>query len=195
MEKYPERRYGDSRTRRDLDWGRVRYLEYENITIEIKMDLDLEDGTGAEDDNQNSNNGLHSSSSTPTSRMKKLKIFGSPLTPQYGVSAFQYPSSASEEIWINKVPADTDILIVHGPPRPHLDFDPNIHGGSLRHTGDAYLTSGIGWVRPRLVEFGHIHVGYGREDLMLNSVRNAYEGIQNRLGGWGPLGVMVLGLV
>ncbi|KAL4960479.1 metallophosphatase domain-containing protein [Aspergillus stella-maris] len=198
LEKYPERRYGDSRSRGDLDWGRVVYLENEDITAEITLTPNSEDGTDAKDNAQNSNNEPHSlslsSTSTSPQKTRKLKIYGTPLTPQYGISAFQYPSSLSEEIWENKIPADTEILIVHGPPRLHLDFDPNIQGGGLRHTGDAYLTSEIGRVRPRLVVFGHIHVGYGREDLVLDSVTRGFEGIQNRLGGWGTLGVMFLGV-
>ncbi|KAL4949352.1 Metallo-dependent phosphatase-like protein [Aspergillus filifer] len=186
LEKFPERRYGELRTKRELAWGRVRYLENESVSLEVT--LDSKDSTTVNSKKTDSSN-----STVPGTR--KLEIFGTPLTPQYGVSAFQYPSHLSEGVWENKIPDDTDILIVHGPPRLHLDFDPNIQGGSLRHPGDAYLTSEIGRVRPRLVIFGHIHVGYGREDLVLDSVRRGFEGIQNRLGGWGMLGLMCLGVV
>ncbi|KAL4945359.1 Metallo-dependent phosphatase-like protein [Aspergillus oleicola] len=194
LEKYPERRYGDSRTREELNWGNVIYLENKDITVKVEAQ-----GTGDPNNNTNTNeNDNNSSSSKPQLQQKPsariLKIFGSPLTPQYTLSAFQYPSHLSRSTWTNKIPCNIDILITHGPPRLYLDFDPNNQGGGLRHTGDPYLTAEIGRVRPRLVVFGHIHVGYGREDLVLDFVRRGFEDVQNRLGEWGVLMGMVVGV-
>jgi hypothetical protein len=35
--------------------------------------------------------------------------------------------------------------------------------------------------------FGHIHVSHGREDVVLDPVRRAYEDILNNRAGWGTL--------
>ena len=51
---------------------------------------------------------------------RRLRIYGSPCSPEHDNWAFQYPRS--KDIWGGKVPDDTDILITHGPPRAHLDL-------------------------------------------------------------------------
>jgi hypothetical protein len=51
---------------------------------------------------------------------RKLKVYGSPWTPQQGNWAFQYPRDLN--VWHNRVPEDVDILITHGPPKYHLDL-------------------------------------------------------------------------
>ena len=48
----------------------------------------------------------------------------------------------------NKVPAGTDLLVTHGPPRGHLD---------LGHIGCASLLSELWRIRSRLHVFGHVH--------------------------------------
>lgn len=82
---------------------------------------------------------------------RTLSIYGSPLTEQYGTFAFQYPPI--REVWHAKILDDTDVLLVHGPPRGYLDNDGK---------GCPQLLKEIWRVRPRLVVFGHIHVGYGQ---------------------------------
>ncbi|KAL4908229.1 Metallo-dependent phosphatase-like protein [Aspergillus multicolor] len=201
LQKYPERRYGDTRTRVDLDWGRVVYLQDEGITVtfpdqkqqrqyprEGPDELETRPQANAEVSNNDSHQALRDCLPQDQSQSPKnprtLKVYGSPVTPQYGISAFQYPSSSADEVWSNRIPDDTDIVVVHGPPRLHLDStDPN----GLRRSGCAHLNQEIHRIRPRLVVFGHIHVGYGREDIALDDVRQRYEMVMNRLGGWGVI--------
>ncbi|KAL4923223.1 uncharacterized protein BDV17DRAFT_296559 [Aspergillus undulatus] len=205
LEKYPERKYNDARTRKELDWGDVIYLQDESVTVEFPPDLKQQlscldhngqdhgrsdtghaihsvSGSGPSNNNQNQ---LHlptqpqQSTQEPTTKPRALKIHGTPQTPQYGISTFQYPPSSSQRTWSNKVPSDTDIQIVHSPPCLHLDIDPSpgANGIGLRHSGDAHLTTEIGRVRPRLIVFGHIHVGYGRENVVLDVVRRGNEAV------------------
>lgn len=84
---------------------------------------------------------------------RTLYIYGSPLTEQCGTFAFQYPPI--REVWKNRIPdeTDSDVVLVHGPPRGYLD-----NGGK----GCPQLLKEIWRVRPRLVVFGHIHAGYGQ---------------------------------
>jgi hypothetical protein len=63
--------------------------------------------------------------------------------------------------------------LTHSPPWDHLD-------GALR-SGCSSLAREIARVRPRLVVFGHIHVGYGKEEVIMDRVRSLHEGL---IGGW-----------
>ena len=116
---------------------------------------------------------------------RSLRIYGSPLTPQYGLSAFQYPPS--ENIWTEKVPLNTDIILTHGPPRGHLD--------GWRKSGCAFLAQEVVRVRPRLVVFGHIHVGYGTEERVYDRVGKAHERLFGQRAGKGNLAGMAWGVM
>ena len=76
-----------------------------------------------------------------------LKFCGSPVTPRFLGMAFNV--RAGEEIKRNwqMIPADTDILITHGPPHGILDNE----------MGDEELLSQIQKIKPRIHCFGHIH--------------------------------------
>lgn len=108
---------------------------------------------------------------------RNLRIYGSPLTPQYGLSAFQH--LPSEDVWTEKVPIHTDIILTHGPPRGHLD--------GFKKSGCAFLSQEVVRVRPGLVVYGHIHVGHGIEDMVYDRVWTKYEQILGQRGGWGCL--------
>lgn len=157
-------RFGDYRsagkTAEDLDFGSLIYLQDEAVTVVVPVASDEKHG--------------------PSDR--KLKIYGCPTTPLYGLSAFQKPRD--EDIWSGKVPKDTDILLTHGPPYRHLD------GGLF--SGCQFLAQELARVRPRLVVFGHIHVGHGREDIILDPVRAGYEGIIGYWEGWLTLLLMAI---
>lgn len=161
LKKHQERfgHYLNGKTAADLDWGSVIYLRDEAVTVHFLAD---------------------SENSPP----RRVKIYGCPTTPMYGISAFQRPRD--EDIWSGIVPVDTDILVTHGPPWRHLD-------GGL-HSGCTFLAQEVARVRPRLVVFGHIHVGHGREDIVLHPVRAAYEGILGYWKGWSALLGMALRL-
>lgn len=90
---------------------------------------------------------------------RRLKIYGSPQTPEYGLWAFQYP--AIRDVWTRKIPEDADVVISHGPPVMHCD---------VKRKGDGYLLRELRRVKPRLVVFGHIHDGYGEDRLFHDGV-------------------------
>ena len=51
----------------------------------------------------------------------------------------------------------------------------------MLHSGCMNLAREIARARPRLVVFGHIHVGHGEEEMRSDRVRRPYEGV---FGGW-----------
>ena len=86
-----------------------------------------------------------------------VKIYGSPWTPEF-VGVFQLRSQQqATDVW-SKVPADTDVLITHGPPKSILDV--TSRGQSV---GDKALLDILSTrnVRPRVHCFGHVHESYG----------------------------------
>jgi hypothetical protein len=100
-------------------------------------------------------------------------------------SAFQHPPPAADR-WRTLIPRGTDIVVTHGPPRLHLD------AAGTRHSGCAFLAEALALVRPRLVVFGHIHAGRGREDAVLHRVRQVHDDVANHWRGWGAAGEMAL---
>jgi hypothetical protein len=81
----------------------------------------------------------------------RFKIFASPYQPAFQDWAFQY--KRGEHRW--NIPADTDIVMTHGPPHGTLDFANN------KHLGCEGLKTAVEVARPILHCFGHIHEGYG----------------------------------
>ena len=117
----------------------------------------------------------------PTGRT--LTIYGSPWTAQFGTWAFQYPPI--RDVFAGTIPAGTDILLTHGPPKLHLDAS----GGK----GCEHLLREIWRVHRslRLVAFGHIHAGYGSEILPFDNAQESYEKVL--LGGRGFPGILLIG--
>lgn len=99
-----------------------------------------------------------------------LKIWGSPITPWFHNWAFNryrsqgkdYVAGGIKQHW-NKIPNDTDILVVHGPPRGKGDLIVNKfrRSGENPNVGCDDLMDAIKRVQPKIVCFGHIHEGYG----------------------------------
>jgi Icc-related predicted phosphoesterase len=85
-----------------------------------------------------------------------LKIWGSPVTPLYG-GAFGMSSAEDRRRLYAQIPADTDILITHGPPYHILDF--SLDSGT--HAGCRELLDAVIRVQPKLHVFGHVHAAYG----------------------------------
>lgn len=175
LQSHPERRYGSSQTKEDLDWGSVIYLQNSSVTLEFPR-------------NPHNASGCERAGSTQhaSSPARELMVYGSPFTPQYGTSAFQY--SPDPQFWtevfapLRGVP---DILITHGPPKCHLD------ARDFHRAGCPYLGGEVARIRPRLHVFGHIHASYGREDAVLDSMQRAYEDIMIGWGGWDTVGFMM----
>lgn len=100
---------------------------------------------------------------------RRLKIYGTPHTPQYGNWAFQFPPI--RDVFSGTIPPDTDILLTHGPPKFHLDTE--------NPKGCDHLLKEI-WRAHRnlkLMVFGHIHSGYGTEWLAFDTLQRAHEKI------------------
>jgi predicted phosphodiesterase len=106
---------------------------------------------------------LHNSSVEVECNGRKLKIYGSPMTPKCENVGFQHDSD--EDIWANTVPNGTDILLTHGPPALHLD----------EGKGCKYLLKEMWRARPKLLIFGHIHDGRGEEVVTFDRTQTCYE--------------------
>ena len=85
-----------------------------------------------------------------------LKIWGSPVQPWFHNWAFNRKGDKILEHW-NKIPLDTDILLVHGPVKGYLDMTKE--GESV---GCPYLLDKLkDFTNLKLLQCGHIHEAYG----------------------------------
>lgn len=84
-----------------------------------------------------------------------IKFWGSPHTPTFGQWAFMKSRETIGRTW-EHIPADTDVLIVHGPPKGIRDLSFDRHG-QLEYCGDGALLKAIIKVQPKYMLFGHIH--------------------------------------
>jgi len=86
-----------------------------------------------------------------------VKFWGSPHTPRFGNWAFMKAREKINRVW-DTIPEDTDVLIVHGPPKGvrDLSFD---RDGKLEMCGCSALMKRCWKMRDqlKLVCFGHIH--------------------------------------
>lgn len=85
-----------------------------------------------------------------------IKIFGSPYTPQFGQWSFMKARHKLDAVWSNAIHDDTDIIVVHGPPKGCLDLSYD-RSGNLGFCGDKSLLNRVLQVIPKLMLFGHIH--------------------------------------
>jgi Icc-related predicted phosphoesterase len=88
-----------------------------------------------------------------------LSVWGTPWQPWFGDWAFNAPRRDGEAFLASKfdrIPAHTDIVVAHGPPRGYGD---RTRRGL--HVGSTALTETLERVQPRLVVCGHIHEAYG----------------------------------
>jgi Icc-related predicted phosphoesterase len=85
-----------------------------------------------------------------------LKVWGSPTTPLLG-EAFGAVSDTDRAKLYSRIPADTDVLVTHGPPYGILDQAP----GTEYHAGCQQLLAAVRRIKPMLHIFGHVHAGYG----------------------------------
>lgn len=154
-------REGDSVTeRKALDWSGIRYLEDEAVTLEIPV------------------RGLENQ------QVRKVKVYGSPLTPELGRWAFQYPPI--RDVWTGRIPDNTDILVVHGPPALYGDFDGvKEPDGNHKVHGDGYLLREIRRVKPRMVVCGHIHGAFGLAVIEHDGAQDTIDRVQMKWGGYG----------
>lgn len=92
--------------------------------------------------------------------LEGLKIWGSPITPDFHPKYWAFNKPRGEEIqkvW-DTIPTDTDIIVTHGPVHGAGDYIPN----QMFHAGCEDLKRTIRKVKPILHVCGHIHEGYGK---------------------------------
>ncbi len=86
-----------------------------------------------------------------------IKFWGSPHTPTFGAWAFMKSRDKINRVW-EIIPEDTNVLIVHGPPKGVRDLSFN-RAGELEMCGCSALMKRCWALREnlKLVAFGHIH--------------------------------------
>jgi len=88
--------------------------------------------------------------------LEGVKFWGSPWQPRFFDWAFNLDRGPQlRQVWA-KMPADTQILVTHGPPYGILD---QTRRGEA--VGCEDLLARVAQVRPKLHIFGHIHEAYG----------------------------------
>jgi Icc-related predicted phosphoesterase len=85
-----------------------------------------------------------------------IKIFGSPYTPTFGNWSFMKERHKLDRIWDNAIDNNSDIIVVHGPPKGILDLSYD-RDNKLENCGDKSLWNKVQIVKPKLMLFGHIH--------------------------------------
>lgn len=88
--------------------------------------------------------------------LEGLKFFGTPWSLEFNDWAFNVPRGGEARQRWAKIPDDTDVLVVHGPPYMHGDL---CRDG--RRVGCPDLLERIHRIRPQLVVCGHIHESAG----------------------------------
>lgn len=88
----------------------------------------------------------------------RIKIWGSPWQPEFYNWAFNLPRRGEElRYQWSLIPADTDILITHGPAWGYVDQVI----GRPDHLGCELLADRIKEIKPKIHVCGHIHSGHG----------------------------------
>lgn len=98
-----------------------------------------------------------------------LKIYGTPWSPAFYPENWVFNHARGKqaaECW-EKIPEDTDILVVHGPPYGYGDRTRD------KHVGCVDLMNRLHIVRPQLTVCGHIHEDYGTFAAPWGTVVNA----------------------
>lgn len=84
-----------------------------------------------------------------------IKIWGSPYTPTFGNWSFMKARQKLNQIW-SSIPIDTDIVVVHGPPKGILDISYDFNN-NIEFCGCNALKKQMLKFPPKLCLFGHIH--------------------------------------
>ena len=107
---------------------------------------------------------------------RQVHIYGAPQIPECGGPEFAFQYQRENDAWSATIPPETDILVTHTPPRFHLDLP--------RGMGCRYLLKEVWGVRPKVHVFGHVHAGYGTENVFWDKGQMAYERLCEK-GGCG----------
>jgi Icc-related predicted phosphoesterase len=88
--------------------------------------------------------------------VESIHFYGSPFSPQFFDWAFMLPRGPRIRAKWESIPADTDVLITHGPPWGRGDMTDRGERAGCRD-----LLAVVERIRPPLHIFGHIHEGAG----------------------------------
>lgn len=89
--------------------------------------------------------------------LRGFRIFGSPYTPTFFDWAFMKDREELDHYWA-EIPADTDILVTHGPPKGIRDVTRSWETKEPIHVGSLKLTRHVlNRICPRIHAFGHLH--------------------------------------
>lgn len=104
--------------------------------------------------------------------LEGLKIWGSPVTPWFHDWAWNVHRGAAIKKYWDMIPADTSIVVTHGPPHGILD---KVSPGTLHEdsVGCKDLMEAMLRIKPKVHIFGHIHEGYGQQQGMYTTFVNA----------------------
>lgn len=97
-----------------------------------------------------------------------VKFYGTPWSPNFGRWAFMADEDDLEIIY-SIIPADTDMLISHGPPKGACDL--TVNWGN-EHVGSTALRERLAEISVPHVICGHIHEAYGTATLGKTEVHN-----------------------
>lgn len=89
-------------------------------------------------------------------------IYGSPWCPNLRTWAF-YASDRAWEHIAEDIPTDTDILVLHSPPRALKTI--SLCGGHPEWASPHIYKEIVKRIKPELCVFGHLHEGYGSEEI------------------------------
>jgi len=93
---------------------------------------------------------------TKTFNFNGLNIWGTPFSPTFGKYwAFNKNEYLLKKEW-EKIPTDTDIILVHAPPFGHRDF---VTSGL--HVGSISLLEKVKEIQPKCLVAGHLHESFG----------------------------------
>lgn len=99
-----------------------------------------------------------------------VKFWGSPWQPEFCNWAFNLSRGIKlKEKW-DLIPADTNVLITHGPPMGILDNVTKFNGHTgeleIQHVGCVDLYNRVMELKSlQLHVFGHLHDGYGKQKI------------------------------
>ena len=150
----PKNPYNNEPEVRDfLNWYAALDIKYK-VFVAGNHDSSIESNLIKEEEDFTARNIIYLENDYVT--IEGLKIWGSPHTPIFGNWSFMKSRSKLDKVW-KQIPGDTDIVIVHGPPKGILDlsYDRN---HTLEFCGCSALKKRVmNLPNLKLMCFGHIH--------------------------------------
>ncbi len=134
-----------------LDWLEDRPFKHK-ILISGNHDFYFEHGKNL---NRFENRSLHYLINSGVLLDGRVKVWGSPFTPEFMHWAFMGTPKELETLWAG-IPEHLDVLVTHGPPFGVLD-----RTTEGKNAGCPHLLKAVQNKKPRVHLFGHIHEGYG----------------------------------